>query len=225
MADKSLGQFAKERLPFIIATGGEFIALYFWLYYFDLQHYALATLLLWTGFLVERVAVLYWVKVNFGDDVGIAAKKKPLWKKALGLFLICLSEITVWMLFVWTYDYIGFWPAFAVVFIGEQLEHSMELGLLSKTSMWKYVFSWDATFITVLEAFGGIFWLYLVRNGQPQLGGAMILLGLTIEHVVQGNAIKHKLQAKEKGKGGESPPAETSDAGASGLTPLPIPQA
>ena len=226
IVEKSLATIAKERLPFIIATGGEFIALYFWLYFFEQQDYWLATFLLWLGFLIERVAVLYWVKVNFGDDVGIAAKQKPLWKKAFGLFLICLSEITVWVIFFWTYRYYGLGPAFVVLFIGEQLEHSMELGLLSKTSMWKYVFSWDATFITVLEAVGGTVWIYLFFQGQPQLGGLAMLTGLTIEHVVQGNAIKHKLQAKDKGKGksSQSPPPASSGKDAAGLAPLPVPQ-
>jgi hypothetical protein len=193
-----LAEFAKARLPFIIATGGEFVALYFWLHFFDQQEYLLATLTLWSGFLVERIAVLYWVKVNFGGNIGIAADHKPWWKKAIGLFLICLSEITVWVIFVYVYDRFGILPAFIVLFIGEQIEHSVELGLLAQRSWLKFVFSKSATMITLLEALGGIAWLYLVRHGQPQLGGAMILLGLTIEHVVQGNAIKRKLQGESQ---------------------------
>ncbi len=194
-----LADFARAHLPFVIATAGEFIALYFWLHYFDKQEYALATFILWLGFLVERVAVLYWVKVNFGSNIGIAADHKPWWKKAIGLFLICLSEITVWVIFVYVYDRFGIAPAFVVLFIGEQIEHSVELGLLAQSSWLKFIFSKSATMITLLEALGGIAWLYLVRHGQPQLGGAMILLGLTIEHVVQGNAIKRKLLGKSKG--------------------------
>ena len=196
---RTLASAAKAHLPFAVATIGEFIALYFWLYFFDRQQYVLATFLLWFGFLLERVAVLYWVKVNFGDNIGIAAKDKPLWKKAFGLFLICLSEIAVWVAFVLVYDRFGFWPAFAVVFVGEQIEHSWELSLLSKTSIFKWIFSTDATFITVLEAFGGVGWLYMVREqGMPEIGGALLLLGLTIEHVVQGNAIKRKLKGESQ---------------------------
>ena len=35
--------FAKDRLPFIIATVGEFIGLYFWLYYWDTGAFVAAT--------------------------------------------------------------------------------------------------------------------------------------------------------------------------------------
>ena len=200
--------FAKARLPFLIATGGEFIALYFWLHFFDKQWFTTATIILWVGFLIERIAVLYWVKVNFGDNIGIAAKDKPWWKKLIGLLLICLSEITVWVTYVLVYDYFGILPAFAVIFIGEQLEHSLELGLLAQKSMKTFIFSKQALMITLLEALGGIAWLYLVRHGQPQLGGAMMLLGLTIEHVVQGNAIKKKMLGEDKPDSHRRPAAQ-----------------
>jgi len=49
--------------------------------------------------------------------------------------------------------------------------------------------------ITLLEAFGGIAWLALVRHEQPQLGGLILLVGLSIEHVVQGAKIKVDLAA------------------------------
>ena len=125
--DSKLGEFAKARLPFLIATLGEFVALYFWLVYFDQKAYTTATIILWAGFFTERIAVLYWVKANFGGNIGIAADHKPWYEKLIGLTLICLSEITVWVVFVFVYDAYGMWPAFAVLFVGEQIEHSVEL--------------------------------------------------------------------------------------------------
>jgi hypothetical protein len=216
LAAKVLG-VVKARLPFVIATGGEFVALYWWLVYFDQQSYVLATVILWAGFLTERIAVLYWVKVNFGGSVGIAADHKPWWKKLLGLLLICLSEIVVWVTFVFVYDWFGIWAAFAVLLIGEQMEHSLELGLLAKRDWKAFLFTWSATAITILEAVGGIAWLYLVRHGQPQLGGLMILAGLTVEHVVQGDAIRRKFQERQKsdptsGHTRSHPSTEASDA-------------
>ncbi|WP_068139242.1 hypothetical protein [Roseimaritima ulvae] len=189
-------QLLKTKLPFAIATIGEFVALYFWLMFWDQGAHITATIVLWSGFFTERIAVLYWVKVNFGGHIGIAADHKPWWEKLIGLTLICLSEITVWVAFVFVYDQFGILPAFLVLFVGEQLEHSVELGLLAQTSWKNFIFSRSATMITLLEAGGGLAWLYLVRHGQPQLGGLMILLGLTIEHVVQGGAIKKKMKAE-----------------------------
>ncbi|WP_442505849.1 di-heme-cytochrome C peroxidase [Novipirellula sp. SH528] len=193
----TIRQTLKARLPFVIATAGEFIALYYWLLLFDQSSYLLATIVLWAGFLVERIAVLYWVKENFGGNIGIAADHKPWWQKLIGLLLICLSEITVWVLFVFAQHYFGWTAAFLVLFVGEQIEHSIELGLLSQTSWLKFVASRQATVITVLETLGGVAWLYLVRHDQAQLGGMMLLIGLTIEHVIQGDAIKRRLKAKQ----------------------------
>jgi hypothetical protein len=213
---------AKTRLPFLVATGGEFIALYFWLVFFDQGSYLLATIVLWAGFLTERIAVLVWVNLNFGDDIGIAAKDKPWWQKLIGLLAICLSEITVWVIFVLVYDHFGVLPAFVVLFIGEQIEHSVELGLLSESDWKKFVFSRSATMITLLEALGGLAWLYLVRHGQPQLGGLLLLLGLTIEHVVQGNAIKEKfLQTRARKQAAKD--AEQATGSANGVA-APVPQ-
>ncbi len=198
----TIRQTLKARLPFVIATAGEFVALYFWLQLFEQSAYVSATLVLWAGFLVERIAVLYWVKVNFGGDIGIAADAKPWWQKLIGLLLICLGEITIWVGFVFAERYFGWPAAFAVLFVGEQIEHSVELGLLSRTSWLEFVVSRQATAITVLETLGGVAWLYFVRQGQPQLGGLMLLIGLTIEHVIQGDAIKRRMQEPKHGQTG-----------------------
>jgi len=202
----SLRQFRIGTLPFIVATGGEFIALYFWLFFWDRGSFLLASILLWLGFLTERVAVLYWVKENFGSR-GIAADDKPWYAKLIGLGAICLSEISIWVVFVFVYDFVSPLAGFIVLFIGEQLEHSMELGLLAQKPMKSFIFTFSATFITVLEAVGGFLWLYGVRHGQPQLGGLALLVGLTIEHVVQGNAIKVKLQEQERAATAPAPAA------------------
>ncbi|MGD8328550.1 MAG: hypothetical protein PVJ49_03885 [Acidobacteriota bacterium] len=203
------GGFVKERLPFIVATGGEFIGLYFWLYYWDLGSYALATIVLWAGFLTERVSVLGWV-VYFhtkmeakypdrsADKSASDFKNKPKAQQLIHLFLICLSEISIWVVFVIAYEYYG-WPAsLLVLIIGEQLEHSMELGLIAHKSIKEYIPTWNALKITLLEAIGGVLWLYMVRHEQPQLGGLFLLIGLSIEHVVQGKKIQVDLEAAVK---------------------------
>jgi hypothetical protein len=234
------GGFVKERLPFIVATGGEFIGLYFWLYYWDLGSYALATIVLWAGFLTERLSVLGWVgyfqtkmeakyRIPADDDTDDFKNRNKL-GQVIHLLLICLSEISIWVVFVIVYEYFG-WPAsLAVLIIGEQLEHSMELGLIANRAIKEYIPTWNALKITLLEAFGGVLWIYLVRHEQPQLGGFFLLLGLTIEHVVQGNKIqvdleqdfKDRAQQGQEGGGspGTPPSSTTSEAqGGSGDAP------
>lgn len=211
--------FAKDRLPFIIATSGEFIGLYFWLYYWDMGMWVAATIVLWAGFLTERLAVLGWVKYfhekmqakygfkadgTAGNDIKEASKLGAI----AHLLFICLTEITIWVAFVLVYDRYGWVAAFAVLVIGEQLEHSMELGLIARRPMREYILSVNALTITLLEAVGGIAWLWLWRHGQPQLGGAIFLVGLTIEHVVEGQSIKTNLEEPFKERQAENEAAE-----------------
>jgi hypothetical protein len=83
----------------------------------------------------------------------------------------------------------------AVLLVGEQLQHSMELGLIAHRPIGDYIPTWNALKITLFETIGGIIWISLVRHGQPQLGGLFLLIGLTIEHVVQGAKIKVDLES------------------------------
>lgn len=238
------GGFVRERLPFIVATGGEFIGLYFWLYYWDLGSYALATIVLWAGFLTERISVLGWVmyfhtkmEAKYPDQPPDKSasdfKNKPKAQQLVHLFLICLSEISIWVVFVIAYEYYG-WPASLVVLIiGEQLEHSMELGLIAHRPIKDYIPTWNALKITLLEAIGGVLWIYMVRHEQAQLGGLFLLIGLSIEHVVQGKKIqvdleepfKQRQEAMENGKppgsSAAAPPSSTAGALQPGATTAP----
>jgi len=201
--------FVQERLPFVIATGGEFIGLFFWLAYWDAGNYILATIVLWAGFITERVVVLGWVshfqtqmEAKYPDQpVDKSAedfKNKPKAQQLAHLGLICLSEITIWVAVVYVFDAYGWVAAFAALVIGEQLQHSTELGLIAHRPIASYIPTWNALKITLLEAVGGILWIWLVRHGQPQLGGLFLLIGLSIEHVVQGAKIRVDLEATFK---------------------------
>ena len=201
--------FVKDRLPFIVATGSEFVGLYFWLYFLDQGglHLLTATLVLSAGFLSERLAVLGWVKyfhLKLQAQYGVVAdgpagtdiKQKSTAAALVHLAFICLTEITIWVAFVLAYDRFGWVAAFAWLMIGEQLQHSLDLALIARRPIREYIPSGNALVITLLEGIGGIAWLWLVRHGQPQLGGAILLIGLSIEHVVQGQRIKRDLASE-----------------------------
>jgi hypothetical protein len=203
---KPTSGFVQERLPFVIATGGEFVGLFFWLAYWDAGNYILATIVLWAGFITERIVVLGWVNHFQGqmeakypdqpvDKSAEDFKNKPKAQQLAHLALICLSEITIWVSVVYVFDAYGWVAAFATLIVGEQLQHSTELGLIAHRPIAGYIPTWNALKITLLEAVGGILWIWLVRHGQPQLGGLFLLIGLSIEHVVQGAKIRVDLEA------------------------------
>lgn len=177
-------------LPFIIATLGEGAALFGWVQLFGDGRYLLATLVLWAGFLAERLAVLFWVNKNFGTTVGVASTAKPAWQRLLGVLAITLSEILIWVAFFLIAARFGYVAGFVVLFVLEQLEHSMELGLLKGQPMASFFLDRTALTITALEAAGGVAMLYLVQNGRLWEGGLVLLAALAVEHVVQGGKIK-----------------------------------
>ena len=190
--------FRVNVLPFIVATVGEFTALYFWLWFFREQQYLIALVLLLAGFLAERLAVLYWVSQVFGAEVGITGSKKTPVQKAIGLLMITGSEIIVWSMWYFadrdlaesmgpTYSFL---LASAILVIGEQLQHSWDLALLNSKRIRDYFLHPTAIFITVLEAGGGILMLHFFKQDMRWTAAIIILVALTIEHVVQGSMIK-----------------------------------
>lgn len=190
--------FKVNVLPFIVATFGEFVALYFWLWFFWERQYLLAVVLLLAGFLAERLAVLYWVSQVFGAEVGITGSKKTPVQKAIGLLMITASEIIVWSIWYFADRDLApsmgptssFLLASALLIIGEQLQHSWDLALLNSKRIRDFIFHPTAIFITVLECGGGISMLHFFKQDLRWTAAIIMLVALTIEHVVQGSMIK-----------------------------------
>jgi hypothetical protein len=214
----TFAEFKIKKLPFYIATGGEFIALFFWLFFMErfTAHgqwldAILANVLLWIGFMIERVTVLWWANKNFGDKVKLPVPKEPKWIFLLWMTAITVSEIVVWVVFRTAYlsqtlAQYGPWvpvvAALAILFVGEQLQHSYELHAMKGLSWSSQFFKFNTAIITMLETAGGAGFLFAIRNpqwfefaGEHQatlayaVGGLSMLLGLGIEHVVEGQSL------------------------------------
>lgn len=182
--------FKKDILPFITATVGEFTALYFWLKFQDQEQWLLANVLLWAGFLVERISVFLWLRYVYGAQDGVTSEETPLWQAAIGLILITLTEIVIWVLWLWLADDVNFWLAAVVLLVLMLGEHSLEMSLVKKTKPLTYVTHGKTIFYTVMEAGGAVAWLYLVRHDEPMWGALILLVALSIEHVLQGSQLK-----------------------------------
>ena len=189
--------FRTDVLPFIIATGGEFAALFFWLRFLDDGRFVLANVFLWAGFIVERLAVYLWIRYVYREEEG-RRMAQPFPLVAGGLFLITLSEVLIWILWLALAD--GAWLSFgatlnfalaAVLLMALMLvEHSVEMAALRGRRPLAYVGDPNTIFFTLMEVIGAVGWLYFVRHGQPGLGAACLLLGLSVEHVLQGSALR-----------------------------------
>ena len=182
--------FKKDILPFITATVGEFFALYFWLKFMDQDKWLPANVVLWAGFMVERVSVFLWLRNVYRTQDGMTSEEIPLWQSAIGLVLISLSEIVIWVLWLWLANDVNFWLAGVVLLILMLGEHSLEMSLVKKTKPLSYITDPQTIFYTVMEAVGAVAWLYLVRHDEPLWGALILLVGLSIEHVLQGSQLK-----------------------------------
>ncbi len=208
--EASKPSFVQQQLPFMIATGGEFIGLYFWLAYWMAGNYLLATVTLFIGFLVERITVLGWVGSfqtqmlkkypNQPPEATTDFQSKPKAQQLAHLAVICLTEISIWVVAAAVFDRAGWVATLAILIVGEQLQHSWELGLIAHRSIRDYIPTWNALKITLLETIGGVAWLWLAHHEQPQLGGLFLLVGLSIEHVVQAAKIRVDLEAVFKAR-------------------------
>jgi len=192
--------FQTDVLPFIIATAGEFAALTLWLTYLDAGQFVWANVLLWGGFAVERIAVYLWIRKIYRDREGYR-DPQPLGQVVGGLVLITLSEVLIWILWLAVADGDIAWLAtssFAINFtlagillmILMTVEHSVEMGGLRRTSPFAYVTDPSTIFFTLMEVGGAVGWLYFVRTDRPWLGMACLLIGLSIEHVLQGSELR-----------------------------------
>lgn len=177
-------------LPFMIATVGEWIALYFWLDFIHQDSPIIANAFLWAGFIIERSAVLYWVRTVHNPASGIANVNYPFWQQALRIFGVTITEVLIWIIWLFLAGKFGHVAAGAALFVLMQLEHSWEMSLVKGTSIWSYIGNTRTLIFTVAETLGGIGWLYYVLDGQHLIAGLILFIALSIEHVIQGGTLK-----------------------------------
>jgi len=193
-------------LPFVLATAGEFAALFFWLHYMDQGRFLLANVVLWAGFALERGAVLAWIRYVYreragaGGAAGAQAPAGLSLRTLAGVFLITLSEILIWILWVAIADGRIGWLALSggaaagvaaiVLFALMQVQHSVEMAGLKGMAVKNYLTDRTTLFFTFMEVAGAVGWLWLVRADQPVAGAICLLVGLSIEHVIQGSQLR-----------------------------------
>lgn len=191
--------FKTDVLPFIIATAGEFAALFFWLRFLDAGQFVWANVLLWAGFAVERISVYLWIRYVYRSRGGGPVQRSLLVTVA-GLFVITLSEVLIWILWLALADgqigAIAAAPATNMAVAGVVLmvlmtiEHSVEMGVLKQTNPLAYVTSPSTLLFTFMEVAGAVGWLAFVRADRPLVGALFLVVGLSIEHVIQGSDLR-----------------------------------
>ena len=186
--------FKKDILPFLVATIGEWFALFYWLELRDRGELLLANILLWAGFLVERTAVILWLRYVHRSGTGIASSNTGFLKTAAAIVLITIPELIIWAAWLWVARNYGYGLAGAGLAVTMLFEHALELSLVKQVKLRFFLTNPPTLFFTAMEVFAAIVWLILVEQGHSVAGGAVLLLGLTIEHIIEGATLKDPAQ-------------------------------
>ena len=174
---------------------GEWIALYYWLHFLDRDKLILANVILWIGFGIERTAVVLWLRTVHRPAEGLASPKTSPAVIVLSLIAITLPEVVIWVVWLSLAEGVGYLWAGLFLAVIMLAEHSVELGLVKKMNPLSFVTDPATLFFTAMEVLGGIAWLYFVRQEQALLGGVLLFIGLSIEHIVEGASLKPKATA------------------------------
>lgn len=186
----SVLSFKKDLLPFLIATIGEFIALHYWLTYLELGNFILANILLWIGFGIERGSVAFWLQRVYKPTVGINNGKVSVWLQVFGWLFITFTEIVIWVIWYKCIPHIGHIGAGVVLYVLMLVEHSAEMGLVKGKNILVYTKVLKTHFYTLMETLGAMGWIYFHTTGRPGIGITCLIIGLSIEHIIQGGGLK-----------------------------------
>lgn len=172
----------------VVATLGELSALAAWLHFVRAGEHARAILVLLAGFAVERIAVAHWLRRS-----GIARDAQPGlagWlRMAPGLVGATAFEVGLWYGFVFGAGYWNVEIAGLLLLIGIHVLHAGEMSGVRREPLPAILVRPRTLLFSFVEAAGGVAWLALVGAGHPWRGALALLVGLTLEHVVQGREL------------------------------------
>src|SRR5690606_31392516 len=144
-------------VPFILATVGEFSALFLWLRFIDNNELVVANFVLWAGFMVERVSVALWLQYIYrrgtqgGGISGSDFTPHNIGLAIFKLFFFTLSEIIIWVMWALMAQEINQLVAALALFPLLQVQHAVEQAILKETRYSLYIFNPTTLFFTLME--------------------------------------------------------------------------
>lgn len=167
----------------VIATVAEFAGLFYWVQLVDKGNIPLGIAIITLGLLTERISVYMLIYAVWGP-------KPPHKNLILNLVVAGIGESLAWLLWLFLADgALGlFWSS---VMLGVVLlvEHSIQIGFFMQRSYFSHVKDPLTIVFSALEAVVAYYWLYLVRSEHEFWGAAVLFVGLTVEHIIQGSVI------------------------------------
>ena len=153
-----------DRTLFVTLT--ELLTLIVWLFLLSAGHGAIAAAILVTGLTIEHI---------------IASRNIPPFLELLG---VSASESAIWIIWKVIANSSPI-TAFIFLFVTMFIQHNVELNSFARKPLFSRLLDRRVTLFTALEAVGGAVWLALTNVGHAAIGGAILGVGLQLEHQIQ----------------------------------------
>ena len=168
-------------ITFTVTTFGEFIAVYYWLLFFNEGRIFWAITVLLTGFIIERGAVVlhFHIPMQVADQKG---NKSPV---ILILLFVTVSEIITWIMMLQMAVHVSYIYGAIIFAVLIHLIHSYEGKVILVGTMKESLLNPGTILLSIVETLGGIGLIYYTAHQKPMTGACILLGSLLVEHTLQ----------------------------------------
>lgn len=173
-------------LILVIATITEVVGLFLWVELVDDNKIVLGIVALVIGLLLERISVKMTINSFYGPN---PPHPNIFWNLTLSAIL----ETVGWLIWLFLADkVIG--PVWAAVVFSvlTLFLHSYQIGYFKRIGIFVYLSDPTTIVFSVIEGITAYYWLALARDEKTLLAFIALLVGITIEHIIQGFALQAK---------------------------------
>jgi prostaglandin-endoperoxide synthase 2 len=107
------------------------------------------------------------------------------------------AEVGVWVLWLALAGWLGQPAAAGALLVMMHLKHQIETTTVHDTPFTSNLFSIKSTFGSALEVAGAVACLALIHDGQLELAGALLVLGLAIEHTILLDVLRWEIRIRD----------------------------
>ena len=167
---------------FVISTVGEVVGLVLWLQLTLAGSGAFGFTWLVAGEAIEWSLLAYMIMTSrFSHPKATGQVGAGLLKTAL----ISLSEALLWVVWLFLIQRIGLVLATAALAVAMHVKHDAEMSVFTGRGFLKNALDSRDLVASGLEVFGAGVWYALTTAGYPILGGLVLLVCISIEHILQ----------------------------------------
>jgi len=168
-------------VTFIVTTFGEFIAVYFWLFFFNRDQVVWAIAVLMAGFIIERGAVV----IHFRIPAQVTSKNGKKSSLLLVLLFVTVSEILTWIIMLQLSVHLSYVYGAIIFAVLIHLIHSYESKVILVGEMRTSLLNPGTMTLSLVETAGAVGLVYFTAHQKPMLGTGVLLGSLLIEHTLQ----------------------------------------